>query len=176
MNYKQFQRRLNKSLLDIDLKNQYQVGVDVIKETADSKFIVASAKFSSFKEALNFSRSRKYDQLFDSIHSTVSDHAIAALIREHRDVKVTNTLIESIKALVETKEFTLDPVVESIRTNVLFDDKLDFVLEDNSTVYIDRSTIKHLNNVFAEHLDVINYMKQSSNNFISVVEKLQNKR
>lgn len=176
MNYKQFQQNLNKTLLGIDIKNQYQVGSFVIKETVEDNFVVNTNTFSSFKEAIEYIKSIKHFSLLENFQHNVTDHTIASLINEHHNTKVTNTLIESIRTLAETKQFTLDPVVEAIRPSILIDDKIDFILEDGSTVYVDRNTIKQLNNIFSEHLDVVDHMKQSSNNFISVVEKLQNKR
>jgi len=67
-------------------------------------------------------------------------------------------------------------VVQTIRKlnklNNICEGKVNWVLEDGSTVAIDKRTQKDLNNLLEEHDDVVNYMKESKENFLHTLELL----
>ncbi len=74
---------------------------------------------------------------------------LIASIQKHHKVKVTDTLVEAYQDLIDSKEFSTDPVLMESRLSDpslnLLEDKVDFILEDGSYVAIDPKTFQKLN-------------------------------
>jgi hypothetical protein len=113
------------------------------------------------------------DNLIESIKSeySINESKISDLIsRYHKDTRLSNTLIESYKQKIHSKEFSLDPVILESRnlfTNLL-DNKIDFQLSDGSKVAIDWELLENLNITLAGDPNVIEFMRENSENFIAV--------
>jgi len=55
----------------------------------------------------------------------------------------------------------------------IIEGKLDFILGDGSIIAIDESTFNKINNILCNHSDIIDYMRESKQNFIYVIEQLE---
>lgn len=115
-----------------------------------------------------------------SLYEDISDIKIANIIKKHNDnTKITTTLIESYTNRASSKAFDIDPVLIEMRTTYrgqnLIQNKLDFKLNDGKTVAIDEKTVEKIANLLnnSKHKEeILNYMKESVNNFIHVVRKI----
>lgn len=184
MYFNQFQKQLSKSLSESEIVRQTQYFGKLIQEAEDGSILVDRVLtcFLSLEEA---KQSIKYTKIKEDIehhihselYENISDTKIAEIIHEHHDVKVTDKLVESYIELASSKTFTLDPVVYDIRnyntSDRIIESKLDFKLDDGSHVMIDDNTYNRINKVFAEHVEVIHHMRQSADNFLSVVNMLE---
>lgn len=112
-------------------------------------------------------------------YEELSEEKLANIIKEHHDIKVTDTLIESYKQLASSRIFSIDPVVLEIRSlnklDQLIEGKRHYVLNDQSIVAISESTQTMLNNMLQGHQDVIEYMRESKENFTYVLRKIEEK-
>ncbi len=117
------------------------------------------------------------EQAKRELYEELSDKTIANIIKEHHDIKVTDTLVESYKQLASSTIFSVDPVVQQIRSlnklDRLVENKLHYVLNDESIVAIDTRTQDKLNNLLQNQTEVIEYMRESKDNFLYVLEKLE---
>ena len=106
----------------------------------------------------------------------MSDNIVANIITKHHNVRVTDTLVESYVELASSKLFTTDPVAHDIRRfnklDSLVEGHFDYVLDDGSTVVITEETQQRINKVFGHHQDVIEYMRESQDNFLDVLDQL----
>lgn len=179
MYFNQFKSKLNGSEIK---SHAYSYG-HLIEQTEDSILIDGvQTEFESLEEARNYIKQEQIsvalgEEIAKELYEELSNNKVASLIKEHHDIKVTDTIIESYKDLASSKVFTLDPVVEEIRSmnklDKLIEGKLDFQLDDGSIIAINETTYHQINNILSEHNDVIAYMRESKENFISVVEQLE---
>jgi len=51
----------------------------------------------------------------------------------------------------------------------IIDGKIHYILNDESVVAISEDTIETLNNVLENKLDVVDFMKESSDNFLQII-------
>lgn len=172
MNYLQFQQKLNTTLFDIDLKNQYQIGEHIIKETED-KFLVDLQEFETNNEVLEYIKNKQFSNTLLETTEHFTNTTLHSLLKEHYPQnKITNTTINTLRNLIENKTFAFNPILESIRNHPVFSDKIYFILEDQSKVCINKHTYQKLNEIFKDQLDIESYMKESKDNFISVIKQL----
>ena len=112
-----------------------------------------------------------------NLYEEISDAKVASIIREHFDIKVTDTLIESYIKLASSNIFTVDPVVQSIRQlnrlDTIVEGKIHYVLDDDSIVAINEQTQERLNNLLTNQSEIIEYMRESSSNFLHVLEQIE---
>lgn len=155
----------------------------LIEQTEDSILIDGvSTEFTSLEEARQYIKQNNIseqleEEISKELYEEINETKIASIIKEHHDIKVTDTIIESYIDLASSKVFTLDPVVEDIRTlnkfDKLIEGKLDFQLNDGSLVAINENTLEQINNILGDHSDVIEFMRESKENFINVIEQLE---
>lgn len=116
------------------------------------------------------------EQASKELYEELSDTTIANIIREYHEVKVTDTLIESYKELASSNIFSVDPVVQQIRSinklDVIVENKISYNLNDGSVVAINPATQERLNNLLQNQTEIIEHMRESSENFMYVVSKL----
>lgn len=136
----------------------------------------------SLEEARDYIKTKIYscklkEQVTNELYEEISETRIANIIKEHHNIKVTDTLIESYIDLASSKIFTVDPVVCEIRKinklDVVIENKLHYELNDGSVVAIDYATQESLNKLLQNHKDVVEYMRESANNFLYVVEQIK---
>jgi hypothetical protein len=115
------------------------------------------------------------------LYEDISETKIASIIKKYNeDTKITTKLIENYMTLASSKVFTIDPVLlemrNSYKTANIFDTKLDFKLNDGKQVAIGEQTmqkISELLNNCNDKQEIIDYMTESRDNFVSVVRQLQ---
>lgn len=185
MNYNKFLSLLNESTTGYDIVYQTNSHGHLIQETTEGFILVDRdiTEFESVEEAKEFIKHEKIsDTIFKEIqceqYETISDTTVASLIHEHhKGVRVTDTLIETYLELASSKIFSNDPVIQDIRNitkiDRIIENKIDYVLDDGTVMLIDESTLDKINNIFADHTDVIEYMRESSNNFLDVINQLE---
>lgn len=117
------------------------------------------------------------EQATKELYEELSEKTIANIIREYHDIKVTDTLVESYKQLASSNMFSVDPVVQEIRSinklDRLIEHKLHYVLKDDSIVAISENTQERLNNLLQNQTEIIEYMRESKENFMHVLSKLE---
>lgn len=117
------------------------------------------------------------EQIFNDIYEEISENRIAQIIKEHHNVKVTDTLIESYIALASSKIFTIDPVAFDIRKlnklDVVVENKIHYELSDGTIVAIDSATQTNLNNLLHNQTEIVDFMKESKDNFLKVIEQIK---
>jgi hypothetical protein len=184
MYFKQFSQKLSEDLLgDVIIAQSYAYG-HLIEKTIDGVILVDHIKseFNSLEEARNFIKQEYYintleEEIAKEIYEEISDTKIADIIKEHHNVKVTDTLIESYKELASSKQFTLDPVAQMIRNLNSFDkiieNKIDYILNDGTIVAINKDTQTIINNLLRDEKAIVDYMKESKDNFLSVIEQIK---
>lgn len=184
MKYSDFKRKVYSSLVESDIvAHELCHGVHLIESSDGIIFINESVTdFKSIEEARDFVRNVKLqeqlqEEIEEELYEELTYDRVAEIIREHYDVRVTDSLVESYVELAASKEFTLDPVVLEIskhnKLDRIVEDRIDFQLKDGSSMVLTEETYQHINKVFGQHSDIINYMKQSVDNFMSVVGALE---
>ena len=137
--------------------------------------------FTSLEEARQYLKQENVakkleEDVIENLYEEISDNTIASIIKESYNIKVTDTIINEYKDLVSSNIFSIDPAVQKIRKlnklNNIVEGKVNWVLEDGSVVAIDKRTQKDLNTLLEEHDDVVNYMKESKENFLHTLELL----
>lgn len=185
MNYKKLQTFLHAPVVESDIKKQTYCYGHAISETVDGVILI-DRKPTLFKTTEHAREYIKQDRIQESIqkeiqqemYEEISDNKIVGIIREHyQDVKITDTLIESYVQLASSKLFNIDPVSHDIRKinklDNLVENRLDFKLNDGSSIIISEHTYQRINNIFGDHEDVIKYMRESVENFLNVVDQIE---
>lgn len=139
-------------------------------------------KFKSLEEARQYVKqeyiSEKLEQqVSKESYDELSDEKVASIIKEYHDVKVTDTLIETYIKLASSNMFSVDPVVQDIRSlnklDRIVEGKLHYVLADESIVAINPQTQDHLNKLLGNQPEIIEYMRESKENFFYVLEQIE---
>lgn len=116
------------------------------------------------------------EEVTKEIYEEIPNTKVAEIIKEYHDVKVTDTLIESYVELASSNIFSVDPVICELRKynklDCLVEGKLNYTLNDGSVVAIDESTQDYLNKLLQNQNEIIEYMKESKQNFLYVLERL----
>lgn len=180
MNYYQLKSSLRKSNIVESVRSYLQL----IERTDEGKILIngLETKHKTFEEARKYIK-EDYDtnQLADKItkdtYREISEHTVASIIKEHHDIKITDTLIESYVDLASSNIFSLDPVVQKIRSlnklDRVVEGKIHYVLKDSSTVAINEETQDRLNKLLSNQTEIIEYMRESKENFFHVFEQIQ---
>lgn len=102
---------------------------------------------------------------------------VAEIIKEHHDVKVTDTLIETYVELASSNIFSVDPVICELRKynklDRLIEGKLNYTLDDGNVIAINEATQNYLNKLLQNQTEIIEYMRESKNNFMYVLSKIE---
>lgn len=156
----------------------------LIEKLEDGKVLINGQEtdFDTIDEARQYIKqeytSKKLEeQAAKELYEELSDKTIANIINEHHNVKVTDTLVESYKELASSHMFSVDPVVQEIRSlnklDRLVENKLHYVLKDESIVAIDERTQERLNKLLQNQNEIIQHMRESKENFMYVLSKLE---
>jgi len=180
MFYKQFTKYLKGSDV-VESVRTYGHAIDLYKDgtvTINGE----CTDFDSLEEARKYIKNKTISekletQISNEVYEEISDDRIAHIIKEHHNVKVTDTLIESYIDLASSKIFTVDPVVYEIRKlnklDVVVEGKVHYELNDGSVVAIDSTTQETLNKLLTNQKEIVEYMRESKDNFISVVQQIK---
>lgn len=116
-------------------------------------------------------------EISTELYEEISDHKVANIIKEHHDVKVTDTLIEQYIQLASSRIFSVDPVVQEVRKlnklDTIVEGKIHYVLDDESIVAISESTQEQLNNLLQNQIEIVQHMRESKENFMQVLGMLE---
>ena len=155
----------------------------IIEQTSNGKILIDGEKtsFTDLEEARQYIKTQKYtktieEQVKTELYEDIPDNKIANIIKEHHDIKVTDTLIESYIELASSKLFTVDPVVLEIRNlnklDKLIEGKIDYKLADGTIIAINESTQDKLTELFKDEQEIIEHMRESKENFIDVLKQI----
>ena len=93
----------------------------LIEKMETGEIIIAGNKteYNTIEEARysikqNYISKQLEEQVSKELYEEISDNKIASIIKEHHDIKVTDTLIESYIQLASSHIFSVDPVVQEI--------------------------------------------------------------
>jgi len=155
----------------------------MIEQTSNGKILIDGEKtsFTDLEEARQYVKAKQYnktieEQVKTQLYEDIPDNKIANIIKEHHDIKVTDTLIESYIELASSKLFTVDPVVLEIRSlnklDKLIEGKIDYKLADGTIIAINESTQDKLTELFKDEQEIIEHMRESKENFIDVLKQI----
>lgn len=158
--------------------------LQLIEKTVEGKVLINGivTKFDSIEEAKQYIKQDYIsNQLAGNVttetYEEISEDKVANIIKEHHNIKVTDTLIESYVKLASSRIFSVDPVVLEIRSlnklDRLIEGKLHYVLDDDSIVTIDERTQQRLNILLQNQTKIIEYMRESKEHFFHVLKKLE---
>jgi F0F1-type ATP synthase delta subunit len=171
--FSQFRKNLRESagLLDSFIyRGSYVRVFDTLDVTIDDKLIGTYADLNEARSQAEMSISS--NQLL--AHYTVSDEKLVSIISSTHDVKITDTMLESYKYQLNSREFSLDPVITEVRRRMSsnFADKTEYTLNDGSVVAISEETQSMLTTLLEDKYSIVKYMRVSKENFMHVVRKL----
>lgn len=183
MNFGQFQQRALSVTLGSDVSRRTFSHGRHIVETTEGVFVDGEETcFLSLSEATSFVENTVIQEkvlhaVQQDLYEELSYSKVADIIRRHHDVKVTDTLIESYVELASSKMFTIDPVANDLHRfnslDRLIEGHFDYVLDDGVRVVITEGVQGQLNNILKNHPDIIQYMRESHNNFLDVINLLE---
>ena len=156
----------------------------LIEKSEDGKIWINNneTQFTSIEEAKQYVKEEHIskqleEQISTELYEDISEQKVANIIKEYHDIKVTDTLIENYIQLASSRIFTVDPVVQEIRKlnklDCLVEGKFHYVLKDDSIVAINENTQQYLNNLLRNKTDIIEYMRESKDNFMYVITQIE---
>lgn len=183
MYFKQFSKKLSEDITGVAVARQLHSNGHLIEMTVDQVVTIDKepTDFATIEEARQYIKTQ-YDtkdleeQIKTELYDDIADNKIANIIKEYHDVKVTDTLIESYIELASSKLFTVDPIVQDIRElnklDKLIEGKIDYKLNDGSIIAINEYTQLRLNSLLKDQQEIIEHMRESKENFISVLKQI----
>jgi len=180
MHYNQFIKSITRSNVSETVRSYG----NTIEKLEDGSVAINSLKteFKNLEEARKYIKSKVKSEhieqeVTDEIYESLSENKIAEIIKEYYNIKVTDTLIESYIELASSNLFNVDPVVYEIRklnkVDTIIENKIHYKLNDNSVVAINEATQLRLNNLLTNQKDIVEYMRESKENFLHVLEQLE---
>jgi hypothetical protein len=180
MKYYELKSSLRKSNIVESVRSYLQL----IELTEEGKILIngLNTEFKTIEEARKHIKQeyishKLEEQVSKESYEELSDDKVASIIKEYHDIKVTDTLIETYIQLASSNMFSVDSVVLEIRKlnklDRLIENKLHYVLNDESIVAINPQTQDRLNNLFGDQKEIVEYMKESKDNFFYVVNKIK---
>ena len=180
MRYHEFTKSLKRS----DIVESVRSYLQLIERTEEGKVLIngIETEFTSLEEARQYIKQdyishQLEEQVSKQTYEELSEHTVANIIKEYHDVKVTDTLIENYIQLASSNMFSVDPVVQDIRSlnklDRLVEGKLHYVLKDDTIVAISEHTQSLLNKLLQNQTEIIEYMRESKENFFHVLEQIE---
>ena len=180
MNYTEFAKSIKRSNVVESIRSYLQL----IEKTEDGKILIngIETEFTELEEAREYIKQdyishQLEEEVSKELYEELSEHTVANIIKEYHDIKVTDTLIETYIQLASSHMFSVDPVVQKIRSlnklDRIVEGKLHYVLKDESIIAIDTRTQEQLNNLLQNQTDIIEYMRESKENFFYVLEQIE---
>jgi hypothetical protein len=185
MQFQQLLSQINQATFGTDIAESTTCFGHLIQEAVTGEIFVdrSPTSFTSLDEAKDFIKQQKIrEELQEEIHeqqyAKISSVKIANIIKQHHaSIKVTDTLVESYVELASSGLFTTDPIANEIR-NInksarLIESHVDFKLDDGTVVVISEHLQHKLNNIFAGHSDVVNYIRSDKETFLSILNQIE---
>ena len=179
MNFQQFTKHLKEKICGVQIKEESECQGHNILLSVDGKVFVdfKATELESIGEAKQYIEQIHFEEeIAKDLYEEIPHIKIANLIREHHDIKVTDTIIESYLQLVFSKTFSIDPVIHDIRAlnsvDSLIETKIDYELEDGSIVVISEETQQMLASILEDKYQLVEFMRESKKNFMHVLREL----
>lgn len=162
-----------------NILDRFVLGEQHVFITKDLQIIVNEEYIG---DAKSLEEARSYANKYIANKKIVEDHSsmipeerVVALIKKYHNIdKITSNLVESYIELASSSIFSIDPVVTEIKQNSLeLSGKLQYKLDDGSTVAISEDTHKRLSNLLEDKYKIVEYMRKSKDNFMHVVKELK---
>ena len=177
MNYSKFSSNLNKTLTGVDIRESIYIFGHTIQKTIDGTVLIDNKETycKDLSEAKRYivqqmNANNIQQEILDEVYSD-NRLKIANIIKEEHNIKVTDNIINNYIELASNKTFTTDSVVHQIREMNKFEtvigEKIQYVLEDSTVIAIDTETQNTLNSILKP--DVIDYMRENSDNFLKIL-------
>jgi hypothetical protein len=147
----------------------------VITENLEVKIdgVLIGERFESLDEAKNYAINFIAMKAEVLDYESVPERVLVSTIEKHHNTRVTHTLLESYNELLSSKQFTIDPVVSELKSPNFFG-KYEFALRDGSKVSLSEETHSQLRHLLKDKYDIVEYMKESYDNFKEVVKAVRN--
>lgn len=176
-NFNELRNKLFENLGVLDKFVCFDKNVTIHKDFSmeiDGVFVEAVSE--SLEEARTYAkRFIENNKLLEDINTTVPEERVAHYIRKYHNVeKITDTLVESYIELASSNLFSVDPVVVAIKEHAVvdFSGKLQYELSDGSVVAINESTQDTLNKMLQDKPEIVDYMRESKNNFMRILREI----
>lgn len=118
---------------------------------------------------------RIYDKLVEDVYS--DKIKIASIIKEEHGIKVSTNIVEEYINLAKSKKFSIDSALFHIREmnhyDNTIDNKIQYILNDNTTIAIDIETQESLNKILENKSNVVEFMQESSDNFLRILKTIK---
>lgn len=185
MHFSKFLNLIEHKASGFDIETQTTCYGHLVQQTTEGVVLLDRAEtlFGSIDEAVEHIKQQMIQediqkQIQHDIYEEMPDITVADIIKEHHEgVRVTDTLIESYVELASSKLFTTDPVAQDIRKlnklDCVVEGRVDYVLNDGSKIVITEGAQEKINKLFGQHLDVVEYMRESVDNFLSVFDQIE---
>jgi hypothetical protein len=182
--FNSFINNIERSINGSEIKNQVTLYNNIIQQNSEGDILInrANSRFKTIGEAVQFVKSEQYadiihNQIQYELYEEIGHDKIINIIRRHSEDKITDTLIESVISESTSKRFTINPIILEIKkinnVNRVIENRLDYVLEDGSKIIITEETQKKINDTFGRHPDVIEYIKENKENFLNIINQLE---
>jgi hypothetical protein len=132
-------------------------------------------ELKSLEEARNYAKTVIDTRIIlQDVNALMPEEKVANIVRKYHDIqKITDTLVESYLELASSNIFSVDPVITEMKQNTsYFTGKLEYRLDDGSIVAIDEDTQHLLNDLLSDKYQIVEYMRESKNNFMHVLKEL----
>lgn len=179
MNFQQFTKRMKERVCGTKIQEETECHGHTIILSEDGKVFVdfKETQLTSIDEAIQYIKQIKFEEeIAHELYEEIPAVKIANLIKEHHNIKVTNKLIETYIELASSKTFSVDPVVSGIRSlnsiGSIIENKIDYTLDDGSVVVISEETQDMLNSLLEDKYQLVEYMRESKDNFMHVLREL----
>lgn len=112
--------------------------------------------------------------ILEKVDTTIPEEKIIALIQKHNITdKITDTLVETYLELASSNLFTLDPVMLEIKEKASsLPGKIEHKLNDGTIVAISENTQNLLNTLLEDKYQIVEYMRESKENFMQVIKEV----
>jgi len=185
MQFRQFLFQINEVTFGMGIVESTTCFGHSIQEAVTGEIFIdrSPTSFTSLDEARDFIKQQRIrDQLQEEIqqqqYAEISSKKIVDIIKQyHANVKVTDTLIESYVELASSGLFTTDPVATDIRqinkSMRLIESHVDFKLDDGTVIVISEQLQRKLNNIFAGHSDVVDFIRSDKDTFLGILNQIE---
>jgi hypothetical protein len=133
-------------------------------------------KFSSLEEAVEYAKNHIDNQNISNDADVISETKVVEIIKKHEVTnKITNVLVEAYVEFVNSRDFSIDPVVTELKSkfnNSQFN-KLEYVLKDGTTIALDEQTVEKLSSELKDKYKLVEHMCESKENFMQVIRQLE---
>ena len=170
--YNKFIKNLNNTIVKESISfSKYYYGFTIDITNSDKVYVNKKlTNYTNINEALAVIDSKKYTNLYTEInkdnYNYIHKNLLTELINKYdNNIKITENLFNANVVLFEIRKLN--------KLGNIFNNKIDYILEDNSKVVIDINTQEQINKLFNNHTDVIDYMQENKQNFMKVINQIK---